>query len=286
MPFELIEPEELSDALALLDPEDPSVRAIAGGTTLMLMIKSGLLRPKRLVSLRRIEGDFTAIRTSPEGELRIGAMARLTDLEHSVELRHAVPVIAETLLTHSNVRVRNVATIGGNLAHADPHMDLPPVLIALGARVAAAGPNGRRPIAVEDLVSGYYQTVLANNELITDLVIPPQGRRRAIYIKCTTRSADDWPALGVAVSLDAADHIVRDARVVISSATEKATRLPSVEAPLRSGAISDGLLREAAHAAAAEAAVVADDQGSAGFKKQLVKVYVERALRRALGLPQ
>src|SRR6266566_5285604 len=190
-PFELEEPASLGEALALLDPDDPSVRAIAGGTALMLMMKSGLYRPQRLVSLRRLAPALTDIRATADGGLEIGAMVRLAELERSPAIRAAAPVIAETLLTHSNVRVRNVATLGGNLAHADPHMDLPPVLIALCASLRVAGPGGERVVLVEDLFTGYLETVLANNELITAVSIPAQTGRRAVYVKCTARTADD-----------------------------------------------------------------------------------------------
>ena len=127
----------------MLDPDDRSVRPIAGGTALMLMMKSGLYRPRRLVSLREVGSGVADIRVDADGGLKIGAMVRLADLRRSAEVRTAAPVIAETLLTHSNVRVSNVATIGGNLAHGDPHMDLPPVLIALGARISAVGPAAK-----------------------------------------------------------------------------------------------------------------------------------------------
>src|SRR5438067_12201615 len=170
-PFALEEPASLAEALALLDPDDPGARAIAGGTALMLMMKSGLYRPQRLVSLRRLGPALTVIHAEADGGIEIGAMVRLAEIERSAAMRAAAPVIADTLLTHSNVRVRNVATLGGNLAHGDPHMDLPPVLIALGASVRIAGPAGQREIAVEDLVTGYLETALANNELITAVVI-------------------------------------------------------------------------------------------------------------------
>src|SRR5882762_4792304 len=150
-PFALDEPASVAAALAMLDQDDPGVRAIAGGTALMLMMKSGLYRPRRLVSLRRLGPALTGIQATADGRLEIGAMVRLAEIERSAAVRMAAPVIVETLLTHSNVRVRNVATIGGNLAHADPHMDLPPVLIALGAGVRIAGPGGERVVAVEDL---------------------------------------------------------------------------------------------------------------------------------------
>ncbi len=281
-PFALEEPASLAEALALLDPDDPSVRAIAGGTALMLMMKSGLYRPQRLVSLRRLGPAVTGIHVAPDGGVEIGAMVRLAELERSPAIREAAPVIAETLLTHSNVRVRNVATIGGNLAHADPHMDLPPVLIALGATVRVSGPSGERVVMVEDLFTGYLETVLANNELITAVAVPSQAGRRAIYVKCTARTADDWPALGLAVLVHAEDGQLREARIAIGAATETARRLPQAEAVLAGRAIDDALLREAGRAAAAEAPVIADHHGSAAYKRVLIEVHLQRALRRLL----
>ena len=281
-PFELEEPVTLGEALSLLDPEDPSVRAIAGGTALMLMMKSGLYRPRRLVSLRRVAPALDGIRALPDGGVEIGATARLADLQRSAIVSAAAPVIGETLLTHSNVRVRNVATIGGNLAHADPHMDLPPVLIALGATVRLAGPGGERTLAVEELFAGYLETVLANDELIAAVTVPPQAGRRTAYAKVTARSADDWPALGLAVSVQAEDGVVRDARVAIGAATETARRLPQAETLLAGRPADAALLREAGRAAAAEAPVVADHHGSASYKRVLIEVHLGRVLRRAL----
>src|SRR5262249_12099459 len=137
-PFELAEPASLKEAVGLLDAEDPTVRPIAGGTALMLMMKAAVFRPSRLVSLRRIEPRYAEISAGPDGHLRVGAMATLSALERASAVREKLPIVIRTLRTLSNVRVRNVATVGGNLAHGDPHMDLPPVLIALDARVTIA----------------------------------------------------------------------------------------------------------------------------------------------------
>ncbi|HZU89383.1 MAG TPA: FAD binding domain-containing protein [Stellaceae bacterium] len=284
MSFDLVEPGSLEEALAWLDPEDPGVRAIAGGTALMLMLKSGFFRPRRLVGLRRLGDRLSAVRATAEGGLVLGAMARLRDIERAPAVRQRTPVIAEALLTHSNIRVRNVATLGGNLAHGDPHMDLPPVLIALGATVTATGACGSREIAVEDLVTGYFETALGNDELITEIAIPPQGARRAVYLKCTTRAADDWPALGVAVSLDFADSVIRDARIAIGAATDRAARLPVSERLLAGATVDAALFREAGAVAAGEIEPVGDDRGSAPYKRQLVRVTVARALSRAAGM--
>src|SRR5260370_29123374 len=146
----------------------------------------------------------------------------------------------------SNVRVRNVATVGGALAHGDPHMDLPPVLMALGASVAAVSPKGERTVKTEDLLTGYYETALDKNELIAEVQVPAQGKRRAAYIKFTAGSYDDWPAVGLAVSLEADRDTIKSATLVVSAATAKATRLKTAEAALAGARISNASLAPAA----------------------------------------
>ena len=249
VPFELVQPNSLSEALALLDADD--ARPFSGGTALMLMMKAGVLRPKRLVSLRNLKLD----RIEANGSLRIGAMTTLRSLERSEAVRRGWPAITRALRTLSNVRVRNVATVGGALAHADPHMDLPPLLAALGAKVFVSGKNGERSFPVEDLYAGYLETTL-KNELITHVEVPAMGKRQAAYLKCTTRSADDWPAVGVAVALGA------DERIFVSAATDRPTRI--------SGEKDIGSLR-----------IEGDLHGSADYKKQLLKVYLRRAIDEA-----
>ncbi len=197
--------------------------------------------------------------------------------------RAHAPVIPHIMKRLSNVRVRNVATVGGALAHGDPHMDLPPVAIALGARVRIAGTGGERELAVEDLLTGYYETALKANELIAALHIPAQGKMRTAYFKVTAGSADDWPALGVAVALDTDGAAIKSARVVVSAATPKATRLKSVEKILAGANIDDKTLAAAGEAAAAEAEIIGDVRGSAAYKRELLRVYVGRAVRAAAG---
>jgi aerobic carbon-monoxide dehydrogenase medium subunit len=283
-PFELLEPRSLGDAAGLLD--DASARPLAGGTAVMLMMKMGMLRPARLVSLRAVEKRYSEIGAEPDGSLRIGAMTTLAALERSSLVKSKAPVVARTLRTLSNVRVRNVATLGGHLAHADPHMDLPPVLIALGATVTTVSARGGRSLPLEELHAGYLETTLKRGELIAEVTVPAQGRRRAAYLKCTTRSADDWPALGVAVVLDTGSEneggAVRDARIVISAATDTPVRLAAAEAALRGTKADESALRRAAEAATSEAAVSGDQHGSAAYKRELVRVYVARAIRAAL----
>lgn len=281
IPFEIVEARSLPEAVAQLDPEDTSIRPIAGGTALLLMMKAGVFRPTRLVSLRLIDGA-SQIRVEADGAVRIGALAPLASLEHSRDIQRLLPVIGSTLRVLSNVRVRNVATVGGSLAHGDPHMDLPPILIALGASVNVLGREGERVIPVADLLTGYFETQLANNELISELVIPPQNGRRSVYLKCTTRARDDWPTLGVAVSVAAERDRVHEATIVISAATERATRIEPAGALLIGGEPSAKLLRAASEATVA--ALTGELQGFVPYKQQLIRVYVERALRQALDI--
>jgi aerobic carbon-monoxide dehydrogenase medium subunit len=281
-PFELVEPRSLREAAGLLASGDRSVRPMGGGTAVMLMMKMGVLRPTRLVSLRGVEKRYSGI-SDRDGELRFGAMVTLSALERSSVVISRAPVIARALRTLANVRVRNVATIGGHLAHADPHMDLPPVLIALGASLSTVGPKSGRTIPLEDLYGGYLETTLERDELIAEVSVPAQGSRRAAYLKCTTRSADDWPALGVAVVLDTDGALVRDARIVISAATDVPTRITAAEKALTGTRADDKSLREAGGAAASTAEVMGDEHGSAAYKRELVRVYVARAVRAALG---
>jgi len=216
------------------------------------------------------------------GELKVGATTPLAVLERSDLVRKHAPVITRTLHTLSNIRVRNVATVGGALAHGDPHMDLPPVLMALGAMLTVASPKGERKLAVEELFSGYYETVLEKNELIAEVHVPAQGAKKAAYMKVTTGSADDWPALGVAAVIEGDRKAIKSARIVASAATDKATRLKSAEAVLNGKSVSDGLLRQAGDAAAEEAEYIADVRGSVPYKRELMRVYVRRAIDAAL----
>ena len=251
-PFDLAQPDTLQEAIALLGAE--GARPFGGGTALMLMMKAGVLRPHRLVSLHRLK--LSSIESGSGRGLRIGAMTTLSALERSPEVRKGWPVIARTLRTLSNVRVRNVATVGGALAHADPHMDLPPLLSALGAKVLIHGRNGQRALPLEELYAGYLENTLKEGELVTHVEIPPLGRRGAAYLKCTTRSADDWPAVGVAVVLG------DETRIFVSAATDRPTRIADEHA-------------------LAGLKIEGDLHGSAAYKRQLLKVYLRRAIDEA-----
>jgi carbon-monoxide dehydrogenase medium subunit len=283
IPFDWVEPHTFAEAVAMLDADDPTIRPLAGGTALMLMMKAGVFTPSRLISLAKIEPNYSAIAIEKDGALRIGAMASLSALEQSDAVAEHFPVITETLRTLSNVRVRNVACVGGALAHGDPHMDLPPLFAALGAKVLVRGPNGVREIDVDSLYAGYYETVLAKDELIAEVRVPPLAGAHAAYLKCTSRSADDWPALGVAVRFELAGRGgIRNPRLVVSAATEKVTRLAEAEDVLADEELNPVVLGRAAEAAAEEVTLLGDAHGSAAYKRELLRVYLQRAIRHGL----
>jgi carbon-monoxide dehydrogenase medium subunit len=280
--FELVHPTTIEEAVRLLDTDDPTVRPFSGGTAIMQMMKAGIFKPSRLVSLSRLAGDHSAITIDDKGRLCVGAMTTLGAIEHSQMVLQHAPLLPKVMKRLANVRVRNVATVGGALAHGDPHMDLPPVLAVLDAEVVAQGPGGQRRIPVAELYAGYFETVLQRGEIIASVSVPPQNGRNSSYRKTTTRTADDWPALGVAASVGLVEGVLQHVRLFVSAATERMTRLARAEAYLRGKQPQAALLEEASRIAAEEVEVIEDAHGSAAYKVALVAVQVRRALHEAL----
>jgi aerobic carbon-monoxide dehydrogenase medium subunit len=281
--FELVEPATVDEVVAQLDPENPGVRVIAGATALLLMMKARLFQPERLISLRRLTGAMRSVHDEGRGGVRIGAMTTLSELERSPVIATAAPVMRRALRTLSNVRIRNVATLGGHLAHGDPHMDLPPILMTLGARVRVVSARGERWIDMNDFAVGYYQTAVGPDELIADVEIPVQPAGiRAWYAKFTALSADDWPAVGVAVWYRADEDRIADARIAISAATDRPMRIASAERALVGNPAGPAIFSAAADAAAADVEPLTDIRGTAAYKREMVRVHVRRALDHAM----
>lgn len=280
-PFEFLLPYSLDEALSLLDPEDPNIRPVGGGTAVMLMMKAGVLRPTRLVSLQKVGKQHAAVEVNAAGELSIGGQAKLADIESNPRVRAGWPLLSQALRGVANARVRAVATIGGNLSHADPHLDMPPVLAALDARVVVTGPRGAREVRAEDLCTGYYETVLQRDELITQVLVPPQAGP-GTYLKMTTRAVHDWPALGLAVVVKMQGDQVRQASIFTGAATDRPLRLSAAQQVLVARGTQEAGLRAAAEAAVAEAGLMGDAHGSAAYKSQLLRVGLPRAVLGAL----
>ncbi|MBU3579941.1 xanthine dehydrogenase family protein subunit M [Polynucleobacter sp. 73C-SIWE] len=280
LPFELLNPTSFDEAIKLLSLDPDNSKPIAGGTALMLMMKSQIFTPTQVISLRNIK-DGSYIRTETNGELKIGALTKLSDIENSVLIAGHAPVICQAMIKLSNVRVRNAATIGGALSHGDPHMDLPPILSCLSAVVRTISPKGKRTIPVDSLYLGYYETCLEPNELIYEVSLPASISPYSSYIKCTTRSADDWPALGVAVNLNVKANHIESSRIFMGSIADVPTRLVQLEERLTAKEPTPTLLALVADLVSEEIDPVSDHLGSAEYKRALAKVYVKRALLEA-----
>jgi carbon-monoxide dehydrogenase medium subunit len=281
--FELVEPATVDEVVAQLDPENPGVRVIAGATALLLMMKARLFQPERLISLRRLTGAMRSVRDEGRGGVRIGAMTTLSELERSPVIATAAPVMRRALRTLSNVRIRNVATLGGHLAHGDPHMDLPPILMTLGARVRVVSARGERWIDMNDFAVGYYQTAVGPDELIAEVEIPVQPPGiRAWYAKFTALSADDWPAVGVAVWYRSDGDRIAEARIAVGAAIDRPMRIARAERALVGNPAGPAIFAAAADAAAADVEPLTDIRGTAAYKREMVRVHIRRALDHAM----
>ena len=275
--FEWVEPKTMAEALNYLSLDDTNVRMVSGGTALMLMMKSGVFAPTKLVNLRSVQG-FSDISVK-DNHLCIGSLTSLAEIENSTLVAKELPVLKEVMKKLSNVRVRNAARLGGALSHGDPHMDLPPLLSCLDASVRIQSKDSTRVMQVQDLYLGYYETALAKNELITEVLIPLKPKHHSVYMKCTTRSADDWPALGVAVNLKSNKNTIEDIRIVLGAVCEVPTTLSLMQAFLTNKSINDAVLDEAAAIALTEISPLSDELGSSEYKLHLVSIYVKRAIQ-------
>lgn len=281
--LEIVEPSSAEEAFALLEGDDPSVRPMGGGTALMLMMKAQLFKPAKLVSLRNLP-EFRGLSYDERaGTFRIGAMTTFSELEASPEIARRLPVIPQTMKTLANLRVRNVASVGGNLAHGDPHLDLPPVWTALGASARIVGRGGARVTPLEELFLGYYETTVQQGELIVDITVPVRPGWKFFYAKVTTRAEHDWPALGLCVGVRAEGRVIADASLVLSAAVDKPTRLVEAENALRGKELSDVALARAGDAAVSETHIESDARGSSAYKQHLLRVHLGRAIKHVMG---
>ena len=278
MTYDYHEPETVADAVALLTRYGEDAHLVAGATAFTLLWRQGLLRPGHVIGLRRI-ASLGAI-TSARGGLVIGATATHRAIERSSDVAGYCPALTRTFASVATVRVRNQATIGGNLAHADPAQDPPPMLMALDAKVVAASSAGERTILLDELFVDVFTTSLRNGEIITSVRLPPLAAgTRATYLKFLPQTADDYATVSVAATLRlAGDGTVADVRVALGAAGPTPVRAHAVEDALR-GAVPDAkLIADAAALVDADIAPFDDVRGSAAYKREMARVWTERAL--------
>jgi|SRR5579884_893892 carbon-monoxide dehydrogenase medium subunit len=279
--FEFFAPGSVEEALDLLVQKGDDAKVVAGGTGLINMMKQRLVNPEVLIFIGKLSGLDSV--SFSDGRARLGALVRHQDLVRSSEIRQALPLLAETYGHVATVRVRNFATVGGGLVHGDPNQDPQVSLLALNAEVVLRSKNGTRTMPLGDFMVDYYETAIRQDELLVDVLVPlPPSGAGGAYLKFLPRTADDYATVSAAAVVALKDGAISDVRLAFGSAAPTAKRCAEAERMLTGQKPTPELLRSAAETAKDLADPVSDGRGSAGYKKEMVPVFIRRALEKAL----
>ena len=276
--FEYLRPKTIPEAIAMLQQHGDAAKILSGGQSLIPMMKLRLARPSILIDINRISG-LSHVKEE-DGYLKIGGLTREAELEASPLVRSKYPILADTTHVIADPQVRNLATVGGNLAHGDPANDHPATMIALGARVVANGPKGERVIPIEKFFLSLFTTALEPDEILTEIRVPiPPARSAGAYLKLE-RKVGDFATAAVAVQMTV-DEQGACQRVGIGLTNVGATPVKAQKAEefLRGKKLEDDAISQAAQLAADEAEPSADLRGPVEYKKGLVKELAKRALQ-------
>jgi carbon-monoxide dehydrogenase medium subunit len=283
-PFDYVPAGSIAEAIDLLDRHGTDAHLLAGGTALILMMKQDLVQPEVLVGIRGI-AELEGIRRLPDGGIEIGALTPHRQAERSEVVNRYSPVLAEAFGHVATVRIRNQATVGGNIAHADPAQDPPPMLMALGASALVTSREGEREISLDEFFLDYYETALNENEVLRAIrlpALPASSQQR--YVKFLPRTQDDYATVAVAASVDvAADGSWRDLRVALGAAAPTPLRATAVEDALRGQRPSGAQIDDAAELVLDVVDPIDDVRGSADYKRDMARVWVARTLRDIAG---
>jgi len=281
--IKFLEPTNIPEAVSLLDQYADDSKVIAGGTSVVLMLQQKLIAPSVLISLGRVS-DHDYIRLEDDG-LHIGALAKLRDIEGSETVKQFCPALAHTFSVVGNIRVRNQATIGGNLSAADYAADPPAMLTALDARVQVQGPNEKREIPLSEFFFGFYTTALEPDEILTEVITPAlPSSARAAYHKYTSISAEGRPCVAVGAVADFdGDGKCSDVRIAVGAAVETPQRVTDAEAMAHGSTLTDELIADIANEYSLKLDPLTDVRGSAWYRKEMIRVFVKRALEEVRG---
>lgn len=278
--FDLLRPRSLQEAVELLQKHGEDARVVAGGTTLVILMKQRALYYPYLVDLQSILG-LGEIQNENDG-IRIGALTTHRSVETSPDVQRAFPSLAQAFSCIGNVRVRQTATVGGNLAHADYRLDPPPPLLVLGAEVTAFGPKGTRTIALKDFFRGMYETALEPGELLVDVKIPfPPANSRAVYLRYTALSANDWPCLGVAAYLERQNGRCQDLRLALGGVASTPLWIDGL-AFAEDQTLDHALIDKLLDSVDRQISPIGDLRGSEWYKRRMARVFVKKALEELL----
>jgi aerobic carbon-monoxide dehydrogenase medium subunit len=274
-------PHSLDEAIALLRDGGDDVKVLAGGQSLVPMMKLRFASPEMLVDINNLPG-LAYHQEGPDGTLRIGALCRHADLEFSSLLKDTQPTMAAVASLVAEPLVRNRGTLVGSLCHADPQGDWASVMLALGGSVIAQGPNGRRSIPLADFVTGPFQNTLAHDEIAVEAVVPKaQGERNGGYLKLERR-VGDFATVGTAVAIETQGGTVTRAGIALTGVGGSTIGATEAAAALTGKPLSKETIAEAAELAARAAQPRSDHRGSAEYKRQIVRVFVKRILGASL----
>ena len=278
--FEYVVPKTIPEAVALLG-NNPEAKVLAGGHSLIPMMKIRLASPALLVDINRIDG-LSYIREEA-GWLKIGAMTCEADLDDSNLIQSKYPLLADTSKMIADPLVRNRATVGGNLAHADPANDHPATMLAYGAQVIATGPKGERVIPIDQFFEGPFTTALAHDEVLTEIRIPlAKPNSGGAYLK-VERKVGDFATAAIAVQLTLAKNgNCESIGIGLTNVGLTAIRATQAEAALQGKPPNEANIKTAAQLAADAAQPIGDQRGSEEYKRALVKTLTVRALRKAV----
>ncbi|HEY8641473.1 MAG TPA: xanthine dehydrogenase family protein subunit M [Candidatus Dormibacteraeota bacterium] len=278
--FEYRSPASLDEALQLLAQHGDDAKVMAGGQSLVPLLKLRFAMPAMVVDIGRLS-ELTGFRSDPN-QLRIGARTRHADIEFNAALRQLCPILSEAAPQIADPLVRNRGTVVGSVCHADPQGDWGSVMIALGAEMVARSASGERRIPATEFFEGPFTTVLQPDEVVTEIVIPTSGRPAAgTYLKLE-RKIGDFATVGVAVQVEMANGHIGRAGIGLTAVGPKNLRAAEAEQALAGKEPTDEVIAEAARLAAAAAEPKADERGSAEYKKDIVRVFVQRGLKRAV----
>jgi carbon-monoxide dehydrogenase medium subunit len=286
--FEYFAPTTLDEAIALLGQYGADARPLAGGTDLVLMMADKLVTPRVVIDIKRVP-ELTAFTWDRGRGLTIGAAVPFRRLETSAEVRRYYPGLYQSAAEVGSWQIRNLATPGGNLCTASPSAEVAPILLALGAQVEIAGPRGRRTVPLEEFFTGVRRTVLAPDELLVTIQVPPpRDRSGSHYIKLKERQKMDIAFVGVAaaVALDAANGVIHEARIGLGAVAPTPIRAPRAEEALKGRRLTDEALEEAGRLAAEASRPISDVRASAEYRREMVNVLTKRALRQAAAAAQ
>ena len=282
--FQFHQAADLEQAFALLEEYGEDARLMSGGTALVLQMKQRFSQPGHVIGLRRVPG-LGAIEEAGDGDIRIGAMCTQRQVERHPLVAQRLPLVAQAYGHVATPRIRNMATVGGGLAHGDPNQDPPPALIALGASVVlSSGDGGQRILPAEELFLDYFETDVRAGEIVTGLIVPPApAGAGTAYLKFLPRTADDYATVSVAavVTPDATGNC-QDVRIVLGSVGLTPIRATAAEDALRGQVLTDEVIREAAATVQEAVDPLDDHRGSAEYKSEMAEVFTRRAVRQAM----